>query len=220
MKEFLLKNARQHDYTFGIVRVPDCQKYIEDEKSALASLLSPQELNYLEQAHSDKRKVEFIAGRLAAKNAVRHMFGYEQEQYNRINISKKEDGVPVIDNHGECVVTISHSFDYAIALLARKPIGLDVEKIERRPPALVSYFCHPEEKKVYHQFQHDLTRQDELLTTWWTRKEAISKYTQLGGRMLFNAMNTNNDTFVTGEPPQNIQLISEIDDGYAVTIAI
>lgn len=220
MKEFLLKNARQHDYTFGIVRVHDCQKYIESERAALPALLSPQELQYVERAHSDKRKVEFIAGRLAAKNAVRHMFGYEMAPYNRINISKKEDGVPVIDDYPECVVTISHSFDYAIALLAKRPIGLDVEKIERRPPALVSYFCHPEEKKVYRQFQHDLSRQDELLTTWWTRKEAISKYTRLGGRMLFNAMNTNTDTVVAGEPPKNIKLISEIDDGYAVTIAI
>ncbi len=220
MKDFLLKNAKQHHYTFGIVRVPDCQKYIEDEKSALVSLLSPQELSYLERAHSDKRKVEFIAGRLAAKNAARHMFGYDPAQFSSINISKKEDGAPVIDSHPECVVTISHSIEYAIALLANRPIGLDVEKIERRPPALVSYFCHPEEKKIYHQFRHDLIRQDELLTTWWTRKEAISKYTQLGGRMLFNSMNTNNDTFVTGEPPQNIKLISEIDNGYAVTIAV
>lgn len=220
MKDFLLKNAKQHNYTFGVVNIPACEKYVQDKNGSLASLLSPQELLYVARAQTLKRKSEFIAGRLAAKKAAQFMFDYEPENYHLLNITKKEDGAPVIDSHPECVVTISHSHDYAIALLAKRPIGLDVEKIEYRPPALVTYFCHPEEKKIYHQFKNNLERQNELLTTWWTRKEAISKYTQLGGRMLFSSMNTNEDNFVTGKPPQHIQLISEIDNGYAVTIAV
>ena len=62
--------------------------------------------------------------------------------------------------------------------------------------------------------------QDELLTTWWTRKEAIAKYTKLGGEMIFRDMNTIDDNFVVGKPPAQIQLVSNVDDGYALTIAV
>jgi phosphopantetheinyl transferase len=219
MHEFLRKNARQFEYTFGVIKVSDCERYVAPH-SRLDTILSVDEISYVERAPSYKRKVEFIAGRLAAKKAFGYMFDTDESIFPHINISKKENGVPEISDCPDCVVTISHSHDFAIALLARRPIGLDLEKIERRPPALVTYFCHPDEKSVYDQFRENIRLRDELVTTWWTRKEAISKYTQRGGHMIFRDLNTNDDVISIGTPPEQIRLFSTVENGYAMTIAV
>ena len=63
-------------------------------------------------------------------------------------------------------------------------------------------------------------QKDELVTTWWTRKEAVAKYTQLGGKMNFRQMNTNDDVLYAGDPAEEIHLISDVSNGYAVSIAV
>ena len=220
MREFLEKNARLFDFAYSIVNIQEVQKFVDPNAfDHVENILSPQESQRYRRFKSSKRMVEFWAGRFAAKKAYSQICNRNESDLYEIHVGHKDTGAPFIEEQPELVVSISHSFDYAVALIARSPIGLDIEKIEKRPPSLVTYFCHPEEKLVYHQ-NSDLQRQNELLTTWWTRKEAIAKYTKLGGRMPFKKMNTIPDIYEHDDPPARIRLLSEIDGGYAMTIAV
>lgn len=220
MKDFFDKYAEQYEFKYGIVRINDCRQYVDGHDSVRReNILSPAEEDYVRKSQSAKRKLEFVAGRLAAKTALCQWFDGDFQNLADITIVKKADGAPHFADCPECVISISHSVDFAVALLAKRPIGLDIEKIEWRPPALIRYFCHPAEKRIYEQ-QAEKNQADELVTTWWTRKEAISKYTQLGGRMLFRDMDTSRDSYVQHHPPASIRLISEVQDGYVVTIAV
>ncbi len=178
------------------------------------------ELERLAQKNLDKRITEFAGGRLAAKRAFCRMYGYDETKLDDIWVRNEETGAPSIHKHPKCVVTISHSYDVAVALVAEFPIGIDVEKAESRPAALLKYYYHPEEKKAYQAWAHDPKQQEELVTLWWTRKEAISKYLTLGSRMILRKMNTIPDIYVHENPPAEIRLISELVNGYAVTIAV
>jgi phosphopantetheinyl transferase len=45
-------------------------------------------------------------------------------------------GAPFIAEHPELTLSLSHSHDYAVAVIAHDAIGIDIEKIEPRPLAL------------------------------------------------------------------------------------
>lgn len=220
MKTFLEQQAQTYDFGYGIYRITDGAAYVDDKSPhSRFAVLSAEEEQTLRQFHSRKRKLEFIAGRLAAKQAFCRWFDCTVYHPADISIQRRPNGVPFIAEHPDCIISISHSFEYAIALLARRRIGLDIEKIETRSPALVSYFCHPAEKFVYDRSE-SARYKDELVTRWWTRKEAISKYTMLGSRMNFRDINTTVDVYEYEQPPTTIHLISNVSDGYAMSIAV
>ncbi len=219
MNLFIEKYARPLDYAYGIIQTRDVKKRIEaDDLAYVKSILSPEEFDRFQRFSRTKRKAEFCAGRFAVKDAMHQLF--ENVIFDKTTIARRANGSPFILERPEWFVSISHSFDYAVALVARHPVGIDIEKIEKRPAVLVSYFCHPKEKWIYDLNSTHPQRQNELVTTWWTRKEAISKYTTLGGRMPFNRMNTIPDVYENDDPVARIRLYSSSDSDYAVTIAV
>jgi phosphopantetheinyl transferase (holo-ACP synthase) len=102
-----------------------------------------------------------------------------------------------------------------VAVIAPFKIGIDVEKVESRPDALAHYFCSHEELVA---LENEPRRKDELLTFFWSRKEAISKFLQLGGKMNFKQISTVKDEMEISQ--QKIRLMSGMCDGYWVSIAV
>ncbi|OGR38589.1 MAG: hypothetical protein A2X29_08265 [Elusimicrobia bacterium GWA2_64_40] len=114
----------------------------------------------------EKRRKEWLAGRLAAKALLTAGGGNPAD----FEISMDKLGRP---SCGGALVSITHSNGWAAA--AMKPgcsfLGLDLEKIEERHRAWYSDYFHPQELP-----RHDPSEATRL----WTVKEALLKALGLG----------------------------------------
>lgn len=114
----------------------------------------------------EKRRKEWLAGRLAAKALLAEGGGNPAD----FEITMDKLGRP---SCGGALVSITHSNGWAAA--AAKPgssfLGLDLEKIEERHRAWYSDYFHPQELPL-----HDPSEATRL----WTVKEALLKALGLG----------------------------------------
>jgi 4'-phosphopantetheinyl transferase len=114
----------------------------------------------------EKRRKEWLAGRLAAKTLLAAGGGNPAD----FEISMDKLGRP---SCGGALVSITHSNGWAAA--AMKPgssfLGLDLEKIEERHRAWYADYFHPQELPL-----HDPSEATRL----WTIKEALLKALGLG----------------------------------------
>ncbi len=141
--------------------------------------LTVQEQNHYSSLKTDKRKSEWLAGRIAAKRLIRKAIearGVLIEE-SEIPIGMGPDGAPLIQIiRSPWPLSISHSGEWAVAALSKgletTLIGVDIEKIEARDPAWIDIAFHPTEKAE----TLDIAAQTRL----WTLKEAISKVLGVG----------------------------------------
>ncbi len=84
-------------------------------------ILSQTEIKKFKQLNSDKRKIEFLAGRFAAKEAYLKAqgTGIGQQPLNTITIDNDNLGKPILINHPKVnekvFISISHSNSSAVA---------------------------------------------------------------------------------------------------------
>jgi phosphopantetheinyl transferase len=146
------------------------------EHSALAAFKLP------------KRRAQWLTGRLCAKQAV---IGYCREHLpqlplpaaNRIHIRNSPSGRPYIDcgraDVNSLDISISHSGEYAIALVASGPCGVDIQKDSESLLRVRSHFCLEWESELLQRCLPDLDH-GQRLTLLWTAKEAAKKALSLG----------------------------------------
>ncbi|MFJ9538351.1 4'-phosphopantetheinyl transferase family protein [Streptomyces sp. NPDC101225] len=100
------------------------------------------------QLRLPKRRVEWLAGRLALKHGVcayqgRH-FG-TRTGTREVRVSAVTDGLragkPQVDQPVE--VGLSHSVDFAVAVCGPRAVGIDVEQVRRMPPMLTALLTLP-----------------------------------------------------------------------------
>lgn len=129
--------------------------------------LSAREAGVHSAFRMEKRRAEWLAGRLAAKELASRALGLAP---SACEIAMDKLGRPCC---GELLVSISHSSGWALA--AAKPgsrfLGADLEKIEPRHPAWYRDYFHPSELP-----QPDPSEATRL----WTLKEALLKALGLG----------------------------------------
>lgn len=129
--------------------------------------LSPREAAQHAAFRLEKRRTEWLAGRLAAKALLAEATGKEPAA---CEIQPDRLGRP---SCGGILVTISHSGGWAMA--AVKPgadfLGADLEKVEDRHPAWYRDYFHPSELAA---------PQPSEATRLWTIKEAFLKALGLG----------------------------------------
>lgn len=114
--ETLLKSSEQKDgIGVDIVYMPSIAKQIEN-KNFLTKVLTEKELELLDSLSNERRRIEFLCGRLAAKEAFMKAYRIpmSQDAWKKFEIHKGEDGSP-ISTQG--LVSISHHNDYAIAFV-------------------------------------------------------------------------------------------------------
>jgi len=125
-----------------------------------------------------KRRQEWLAGRIAAKTAVRMLLEPKSPDDRAVRIVAGEDGVPgvALDGADAAVspfVSITHSGGLAAALATVRPgFGIDVEAIGEAAREIESEFAGPEETAMVHAAVEE---RDVALTCLWAAKEACRK---------------------------------------------
>ena len=120
------------------------------------------DLEAVEEIRHPQRQRESTAGRLALYEAGKAL-GLSLTQ-----LHKDEFGKPHISNEGYAV-SITHSADYAAALVTRQQCGIDVEPIRPKLNRVCSKFLS--EAELSHAADDT-----EHLCVYWTCKEAVYKY--------------------------------------------
>lgn len=142
-------------------------KFLRVEGLEPDAALSEKEAALYSAFRVEKRRKEWLAGRLAAKALLA---GAGEKDLSAFEIGMDRLGRP---SCGGALLSISHSGGWALA--AAKPgsefLGADLEKIEERHPAWYADYFHPAELPV---------PDPSAATRLWAIKEALMKALGLG----------------------------------------
>ena len=144
-------------------------KFLEVEGLEAGSSLSPSEAALYASFRMEKRRKEWLAGRLAAKTLLAEADG--NEKLDAYEIIQDAFGRPFC---GGRLLTISHSNGWAMAALKQGEacfLGADLERTEPRHPAWYRDYFHKSELPE---------PEPSAATRLWTIKEALMKALGLG----------------------------------------
>ncbi|CAG1019429.1 partial 4'-phosphopantetheinyl transferase, partial [Burkholderiaceae bacterium] len=110
----------------------------------LAALLSEEERRRYAQLRIRKRRIEWLAGRIAAKHALQRLTGSRRFP-SQASVRTGADGRPVFDAN---TLSISHSRHEAMAAVARTPIGVDTETFDAMRADSLAALVRPREAEV------------------------------------------------------------------------
>jgi phosphopantetheinyl transferase len=133
-------------------------------------LLSDKELERLRSIVSEKRRREYVLGRIITKNALSTLVGKIKHQ--DVSTLNETSGCPVIVN-SDYAVSISHSGGLVASLVFEKrhSFGIDVECISEKNIRAAAHVTSEQEP---------VPRNPEHLIIAWTLKEALSKALKCG----------------------------------------
>ena len=105
-----------------LVEIEKIKKVYSDK--FIDRILSNKEKEYFNSINNEKRKIEYLAGRFSAKEAIFKAFKHSEEKnhnFNQISVLNKEDGSPYIEfiKHDEIeyFVSITHTDNYASSIV-------------------------------------------------------------------------------------------------------
>ena len=209
-----------------------------------AGLLHPQEKIVLSSYRLAKRRTEYVTGRICAKRAVQDFLRTSETSSHpltpaEIAITPTSDGRPTVHllslDAKPCKVdlSISHSGDYAAALAARSPCGIDLQMQKSALIKVQEKYCTEAET---HLLANRLANCELLtrLTLLWAAKEAGKKalsYWQMPGfldlqlsaltsypgyfSVSLKIINSTNKHF-----PERITVVAAMFSDYAVAICL
>jgi phosphopantetheine--protein transferase-like protein len=163
------------------------------------SILNHRELEaWLRLSGPEKRRKEWILGRVAAKDAVR-LFLKDQYQLNAhpadIEITTDKHGRPIADGELieklDCRLTLSitHSGGSAAAVVGKCDnylgVGIDMEQVGQNHEGLERVTLSPKERTLLRAVP--IPKREEWLLRLWCAKEAVAK--ALGRGMTGNPLN-------------------------------
>ncbi|MCW8096131.1 4'-phosphopantetheinyl transferase superfamily protein [Streptomyces tauricus] len=137
--------------TVAVVSIAWLRGRDETDRATIgARHLSDDEIRQAAQLRLIKRRLEWLAGRLAIKHSVcayqRRHAGVSVHPRD-ITVGVVPDGLragkPVVDARVE--VGLSHSVDFAVAVCGPRAVGIDVERSRQVPPPLADLLTHPPE---------------------------------------------------------------------------
>ncbi len=214
--EFLEKQSLQYKFGFSVIEInriaSECQSLEKIQK-----ILSSQEFSTFANFKIFKRKIEWLSGRIAAKQAFIHYLHKVQEKILELSLIEFFYGKyhePYLLNYPHLHVSISHSHQFAVAVIADFRIGIDLEKVLKPEPSLLQYFFSTQEQQYLQNFSHTAFEQEA--TILWTRKEAISKLLKLGGNLDFREV----DTMAQISLYPNIHIFSCTLEEYCLSLAM
>lgn len=128
------------------------------------------ELSEIQKCRIEKRKLEKITG----KWCVKELFSkYHQMQVHIHADSHAPEIFHAKNILKEWYCSISHSNDWVCAVIAEKPIGVDIEKQRFFKPSLRGFFCNQKELDIIEAKEID--QQQLLSLQYFCCKEAILK---------------------------------------------
>lgn len=136
---------------------------------AFAALLSDEELCRFAQLRLRKRRIEWLAGRIAAKQALRHM-PVALRHPRQATVRQAADGRPAFEGYA---LSISHSRREAFAAVSARAVGVDTETFDAMRAESLSALIRPDEA---HALARDLGCDLQAArTVAWCLKEALFK---------------------------------------------
>ena len=155
-----------------------------EDESALSEmadkLLSTSEMATFQRFRFLHRKREWLAGRLAVKEAVIHLLGEQLRCHHDIEIGVDDTGKPFLSpvlGTGKAVhLGISHSGGIALGLASFASCALDVQEIRSSLTRVKTKFAREEETALLNPGCADKLTALGLL---WAGKEALRKYVAL-----------------------------------------
>ena len=173
-------------------------------ETAYQKYLTEWEHSYLESLKIPKRKLDFLAGRMAGKRAVKRQFAHSSGwshanslKFNDIEIKRTVTGRPLVfikdgtseNGTSDFWVSISHTAGVAASLVCRKKackgIGIDIEIIEKRDDSLLGIAFIEEEVRRLRSIAAKENGRGEIrfieeISRAWSIKEAVMKSMGVG----------------------------------------
>ena len=144
---------------------------------ARRALLSDAERARLDGYGEAKRQREFLLGRVAARELLAERLGCAPPA---VPLAVAESGaVDVNDETSDLRVSISHTGKEAVAAVAEQPVGVDLERIRKRPERLHRFLLAEEERPLLEQLPMP---EADAFTLCWALKEAVLKAQRCGLR--------------------------------------
>jgi phosphopantetheinyl transferase/malonyl CoA-acyl carrier protein transacylase len=165
-----------------------CSYYDVYEKTYSWILLYGRYLNGPERRHYDsligkKNRLPYLVSRIAMKDAVRTHLKSEEGIYPypiEIAVEHDENGKPYVCGEGELGerlkklhVSVAHKGMEAIAISMDRPVGIDLEAIEKRESSFMELAFTEKERAMLADMGPG--KLDEWATRFWVAKEAYSK---------------------------------------------
>ncbi len=142
--------------------------------------LSGEERTQIEGFGSERRRREFALGRLVARELLSAQLAVE---HAAVPLCVAADGAPEVDGSG-LHLSISHvatdTQTLAVAAVAPRRIGVDLERIQPRRPDLYRFLLAPEDYGLLDALPYT---HDEAQVLIWTLKEAVLKALRMGFRL-------------------------------------
>jgi 4'-phosphopantetheinyl transferase len=141
--------------------------------------LSISELERFNSIGSEKIKIQFACGRMAAKTALAIFENVARSNVD-VDIANDGNGKPIVSNSAY-EVSISHSGEWSVGLAFPKEFafGVDVEQMRENRLNALKYINHESEP---------IPNNLQSLTVAWTMKEALSKALGLGFNLPFQEL--------------------------------
>lgn len=134
---------------------------------------------FAQEGKLEKRKREWLAGRIAAKDAVRTFAGKQGIRLcpADIEISYNDAGQPIVTIDSQpslnIKVSIAHAEGSGIAIAGANPCGIDIEPARNRGEDFIDMAFTDKEKMFF--IGKDESEKWEIITRLWCAKEALSK---------------------------------------------
>lgn len=143
--------------------------------SGLIEYLSPFEKNRANRYHFSNDKNRFIISRTVLKFLLSKQTGLDVKE---IVLDKYSNKKPCLPSHPSVFFNVTHAGDYALIAIAKEPVGVDVEYVNRDfeyNEILSGIFNKSEIHEVFNS-----NNKQRTFYKLWTRKEAIVKATGKG----------------------------------------
>lgn len=219
----------KQDFFVSLLEIPR----IVRNSDYLQSWLCSREYETYQRYKLEKRKNEYLAGRVSAKLATMHMLpcSFNQTLFTDIEISNQPSGRPYIRLPGKTPemldISISHSGSYACCLAANAPCGIDIQSAKPTLEKVQEKYCTNEEKALFNDCEKGLLQ----LAILWASKEAVKKCLACQGDMpgfldisLHHAQSLSDDIrqldFTLLQTGDEISVIARLIDRYALAMTI
>ncbi len=150
--------------------------YDPAQAGVLEALLSSEErVRVARYTHAGRRR-SFTLGRAAARTLLAERLGVGPAQ---VPLRVAEDGGVDVDG-AAVTISIAHSGAHAVAAIAERAVGIDLERIAPCHESLPRFLLHPDEYAAFDALSLDAERTAIL---YWTLKEATLKALRTGFRL-------------------------------------
>ena len=139
------------------------------------SWLSAEERECIASFGAESRRREFVAGRAAARHLLAERLSTSPAA---VPLCRDPDGGVTVEASA-WHVSIAHSGPHALAACAPHPVGVDLEQIQARDPAIATFLFRPADRGLVDRLPYEA---NAALILCWSLKEAVLKARRSGFR--------------------------------------